>query len=184
LGIRTIGELAAADPASLIDRFGSSYGAWLHEAAHGRDEQPIVTEREPKSISRETTFERDLHPRADRDALSRILLTLCERVAGDLQRKAMLGRTIGVKLRYDDFRTVTRDHSIDVPTADAAIIRAAARACLKRVPLERRLRLLGVRVGALVRADEQPPAVRRLGKRTDPNLPLFEEGEAGVRGVR
>jgi len=61
LGIRTIGELAAADPAWLMERFGRNYGAWLHDAAHGRDERPIVTEREPKSISRETTFERDLH---------------------------------------------------------------------------------------------------------------------------
>ncbi len=181
MDIRTIGELAAADPAMLIERFGSSYGAWLHEAAHGRDDRPIVTEREPKSISRETTFERDLHPRADRDALSRILLTLCERVAGDLQRKDVLGRTIGVKLRYDDFRTVTRDQSIELPTADAETIRAAARACLKRVPLDRRLRLLGVRVGALVRADDQPAPARRASNRVDPNLPLFDEEEAGVR---
>lgn len=175
LGIRTIGELAAADPAMLLERFGTSYGAWLHQAAHGQDDRPIVTEREPKSISRETTFERDLHPRGDREVLSRILLTLCERVAGDLQRKDVLGRTIGVKLRYDDFRTVTRDHSLEVPTADAEAIRAAARACLKRVPLDRKLRLLGVRVGALVRADEQVTATMRKRDGADPNLPLFDE---------
>lgn len=177
LGIRTIGELAGADPTMLIERFGASYGAWLHQAAHGRDERPIVTEREPKSISRETTFERDLHPRGDREALSRILLGLCERVADDLQRKDVLGRTIGVKLRYDDFRTVTRDHSLEAPTADAQTIRAAARACLKRVPLDRRLRLLGVRVGTLVRADAQVPAPGRANRpaRVDPNLPLFDE---------
>jgi DNA polymerase-4 len=181
LGIRTIGDLAAADPAVLIERFGASYGAWLHEAAHGRDERPIVTVREPKSISRETTFERDLHPRGDREALSKVLLTLCERVAGDLQRKGVRGKTISVKLRYDDFRTVTRDHTIDPATEDAEVIRAAARSCLKRVPLDRRLRLLGVRVGTLVSVDAPvvAPGAGKSGKpdrrKVDPNLPLFDE---------
>jgi DNA polymerase-4 len=108
-----------------------------------------VTSSEPKSLSRETTFERDLHARHDRDALSAIFTELCVRVAGDLQRKGYLGRTIGIKLRYDDFRTVTRDVTLPAPTDDAAAIRRAAGACLRRVPLERRLRLLGVRVSAL-----------------------------------
>jgi len=67
LGIRTIGELAAADPAWLVDHFGPNYGGWLHDAAHGRDERPVVEYSEPKSISRETTFERDLSAHHDRD---------------------------------------------------------------------------------------------------------------------
>lgn len=137
----------------LREQFGPSYGAWLHEAAHGRDERPVVTVSEPRSISRETTFEHDLHPRRDREQLSAIFTTLCERVADDLRRKGYLGRTIGIKLRYDDFNTVTRDQTLPEPTAEAVTIRAAAGRCLKRVPLERRLRLLGVRVGTLVRAD-------------------------------
>ena len=60
LGVVTIGELAAADPAWLVEHFGRAHGAWMHDAAHGRDERDVVTESEPKSISRETTFERDL----------------------------------------------------------------------------------------------------------------------------
>ena len=76
LGIRTIGDLAAADPAMLVERFGASYGTWLHDAAHGRDDRPVVTHREPKSFSRETTFERDLHPRHDRAALGEIFTAL------------------------------------------------------------------------------------------------------------
>jgi len=83
---------------------------------------------------------------------------LCERVAGDLARKGYVGRTIGIKLRYDDFRTVTRDVTLDAAIADAAAIRRAAGACLKRVPLERRLRLLGVRVGGLQHAHDLPTA--------------------------
>jgi DNA polymerase-4 len=149
LGIRSIGELARADPALLVGHFGRSYGAWLHEAAHGRDERAVVTSSEPKSISRETTFEDDLHPVRDRDTLSRIFTDLCVKVAGDLERKGYEGRTIGLKLRYDNFRTVTRDRTLDAPTRDAATIRRAAGECLKRVPLDRRIRLLGVRVATL-----------------------------------
>jgi DNA polymerase-4 len=68
--VTTIGELARADPISLQVQFGRSTGVWLHEAAHGIDERPVITFSEPKSISRETTFEHDLHPRHDRAALS------------------------------------------------------------------------------------------------------------------
>jgi DNA polymerase-4 len=156
LGIRTIGELAAAEPGWLMERFGRGYGAWLHEVAHGRDERPIVTEREPKSISRETTFERDLHPREDRQALSEAFTRLCERLADDLKRKGYRGRSVGIKLRYDNFRTLTRDRMLDTHTDDPRAIRRAAGECLKRAPLVRRLRLLGVRVGALVQAAEAP----------------------------
>jgi len=156
LGIRTIGELAAADPAWLIGHFGRHQGAWLHDAAHGRDDRAVVTRSEPVSMSRETTFDRDLHPRSDRAALSAIFTRLCEQVAGDLQRKGYVGKAIGLKLRFDDFRTVTRDMTLDAPTDDAATIRAAAGRCLKRAPLERRLRLLGVRVASLSRADAAP----------------------------
>jgi DNA polymerase-4 len=113
----------------------------------------VVTFSEPKSISRETTFERDLHPARDRDLLSEIFTGLCAGVADDLQRKGYVGRTIGLKLRYDDFKTVTRDQTIAVPTQDTRAIRRAAGECLKRVPLDRRIRLLGVRVGALSMAE-------------------------------
>lgn len=153
LGVRTIGELAGADPVWLIGHFGRHYGAWLHDAAHGRDDRPVVTFSEPKSISRETTFDRDLHATRDRDELSRIFTELCVDLSGDLRRAGYAGKTIGVKIRYDNFRTVTRDHTIDAPTQDAETIRRAARGCLKRVPLDRRIRLLGVRVGALSPAD-------------------------------
>jgi DNA polymerase-4 len=149
LGIHTIGELANADPAFLIEHFGKNYGAWMHNAAHGLDERVVVTYSEPKSISRETTFEDDLHPVRDREKLSRIFTDLCVRVADDLKRKGVVGKTIGLKLRYDNFKTVTRDRTIDAPTGDAVMIRRAAGECLKRVPLDRRIRLLGVRVGAL-----------------------------------
>ncbi len=181
LGITTIGDLAACSLPFLVQHFGKSYGAWLHAAAHGQDERSVVTESEPVSMSRETTFERDLHAVQDKAELGAIFTRLCERVAEDLVRKGYAGRTIGIKLRYADFRSVTRDLSLDHFTQDAAAIRRAAGLCLKRVPLQQRIRLLGVRVGALVAwengaprdADEVPVASHRA-RPSDPfTAPLF-----------
>ena len=177
LGIHTIGELAAAPAQRLVDHFGSNYGAWLHEAAHGRDERPVVTFSEPKSISRETTFERDLRAREDRAALGGIFTRLCEQLAADLERKGYLAKTIGVKLRYDDFRIVTREVTLDAYTGDARTIRQTAGRCLKKAALEKPLRLLGVRAGSLCRSDALPsPALSNtnVGERDQLLLPMFE----------
>jgi len=149
LGIETIGDLANTAPGMLQDNFGRTYALWLMDAARGIDESPVITHSEPKSISRETTFERDLHPRHDRSSLSEIFTDLCTRVANDLKQKGYRGRTIGIKLRYDDFQTVTRDSSLPLATDDPLVIRRAAGECLRRVSLSKKLRLLGVRVSAL-----------------------------------
>jgi DNA polymerase-4 len=151
LGVQTVGDLAAKPRPWLLEHFGRSYGAWLHDAAHGRDDRPVVTHSEPVSMSRETTFDRDLHAVRDRDELGRIFSRLCEQVAADLQRKGYAGRTIGIKLRFEDFKTVTRDLTLPEATADFTRIRQAAGQCLKRVDLARRIRLLGVRAGTLTR---------------------------------
>jgi DNA polymerase-4 len=153
LHLHTIGDIAAQPREWLVDNFGQSYGAWMHDAAWGRDDRPVVTESEPVSMSRETTFDRDLHAVRDRAELGAIFTDLCTRVAEDLRRKGYVGRTIGIKLRYDDFRTATRDLTLEEYTADPATIRRAAGQCLKRVDLQQRLRLLGVRVGKLARTD-------------------------------
>ena len=153
-GIETIGQLAAREQQWLMDTFGERTGAWLHAASHGQDERPVVTESEPVSMSRETTFDTDLHAVRDRAELGAIFTKLCEQVARDLQRKGYVGKTIGIKLRFDDFQIVTRDQTIDHFTADAKVIRQFAGQCLKRAPLQKRLRLLGVRVGALLKAED------------------------------
>ncbi|MGH8488514.1 MAG: hypothetical protein ACREXS_06535 [Gammaproteobacteria bacterium] len=90
-----------------------------------------------------------MHPKRDRAALSNILLGICQRVSGALGRKSDLGKTIGIKLRYDDFRTVTRDVTLEEATADPESIRAAARTCFQRVALDRKLRLLRIRITSL-----------------------------------
>jgi DNA polymerase-4 len=151
LGIRTVADLAARPRAELVQAFGRSYGAWLHEVAHGRDDRPVVTHSDPVSSSRETTFERNLHAVRDRAALGEILTRLCTQVGLDLQRKGWRARTIGIKLRFEDFKTVTRDLTLPEPVADGNDIRRAAGECLKRVDLTRSLRLLGVRASSLTR---------------------------------
>lgn len=158
LGIFTIEELAACDPAVLQENFGRVYSAWLTRVAHGIDDRQVATRSEPKSISRESTFERDLHARRDRNELTGLFTRLCERVADDLQRKDYSGRTIGIKLRYADFSTVTRDLTLPEATDNAGVIRQAAGECLRRVPLDKRLRLLGVRITSLCKKGEETPA--------------------------
>ena len=104
-------------------------------------------------------------------SLTPIFTRLCEQVAQDLARKGYVGRTVGVKLRYDNFRIVTRSLTMPAPTRDAAVIRQWAGRCLKTVPLDRRLRLLGVKMESLLKGDgvlaaQEPPAPY--------SLPLFE----------
>ena len=149
LGIQIIGELAAQTPEFLIGHFGKSTGAWMHAVAWGRDERPVVTSSEPVSISRETTFERDLHAVRDKAALGLIFTGLCSKLAEDLARKGYAAKTIGIKLRYDDFKIATRDQTLEGYTLDHKTIRQVAGQCLKRVQLGKKLRLLGVRAGTL-----------------------------------
>lgn len=177
LDVRTIGELAACERGWLVEHFGRSYGAWLADAARGIDDRPVVTHSEPVSISRETTFERNLHAVRDRAALGRVFTMLCERLATDLERKGYAGRTVGIKLRFDDFRTVTRDATLPAAVQQAQALRRAAGQCLKRVDLSRPIRLLGVRVAALQRAGTalgQTPGRRdRAAPAPAEELPLF-----------
>lgn len=179
LGIHTVGDLATHERNWLVQHFGKSYGAWLCDVAHGRDERPVRTESEPVSMSRETTFDRNLHAVHDKAELGAIFTRLCEQVAGDLQRKGYMGKTIGIKLRYDDFKIATRDHTTENYTNDATVIRRLAGQCLKRVPLEKRLRLLGVKVGSLEKSallPVQSMASRQEIADDERNLRLFDDG--------
>ena len=166
LGVRTIGELGAVR-ARLAD--GAVWPSLRRVAARGRwgrDEREVVTESEPVRMSRETTFERDLHAVRDRRNWARYSPAV--RTAGGRPgAQGLRRRTIGVKLRYDNFRSVTRAHTLDFHTADAAVIRRTAGQCLKRAPLDRRLRLLGVRIGGLV------PAAAARAPEVERSLELF-----------
>lgn len=149
LGIATIGELAGTDVNLLRAHFGEVYTAWLSRVALGVDDRPVRTTSETKSVSREVTFERDLQVVADRQVLSEKFEALCGRVADDLKKHDLTGKTVGIKLKFEDFTTVTRDITLPRNTADPGTILKAARDCLKRVPFEKKIRLLGVRMSTL-----------------------------------
>ena len=172
LNIRTIGDLARETPEFLMRHFGKHYGAWLHACAYGRDERPLVTHSEPKSRSRETTFEHDTR---EWHEIAGVLVQLCKQLSEDLQGRAYKSRTIGVKLRYDNFQIVTRDSTLEAATFDAVAIRKAAFEALARVVpkrlLARPIRLIGVRAGSLVRAGEHE------------NRPAHPNAPGGVRGT-
>jgi DNA polymerase-4 len=147
MGIETIGQLAAVSAQTLIQRFGSSYGEYLHEAARGIDESTLVTNWEPKSFSRETTFQEDVK---NWQIIARTIAELTKEVVFDLTRKGYRARTITLKIRYSDFRTITRACSANEAIMKEDEVRQLAFSCLKRVDLTgQKVRLIGVRVGNL-----------------------------------
>jgi DNA polymerase-4 len=180
LGIATIGQLAACDPAWLCEQFSPRYGQWLHRAAHGHDDRPLDLNPEPRSRSRETTFQNDLHPVRDWQVLAQTIAALSKQVGEDLKKRGYRGRTVGIKLRFADFQTITRDRTVDTPLDDGTSIRRLAFECLGRIALERAIRLVGVRVGELSPVDETVGTMHGTTAKTAPRsdegtLPLFDE---------
>ncbi len=154
LGLRTIGELAAWPEADLVRRFGA-WGEDLSRHARGRDDRPIETEREAKSISKETTFARDV---SEREALRRTLLELCDQVAASLRRQGLHARTVKLKLRWPPFETITRQTTLPAPTdLETDLFKAALALFDTAWGRGRPVRLIGVGVAGL-----QTPA-KQLG---------------------
>lgn len=148
IGIRTVRELAEAPDSELEGTFGPRLGRSLRETASGHDDRPVVTERAPKSESRETTFPEDVSDRAElRETLDR----LAQQVGERLTRDGYAGRTVTLKIRLRPFRTHTRSRSLPEPTGDPATIRAVAGELLDRFELDAPVRLLGVGVAGLKR---------------------------------
>lgn len=147
MNIATIGQLAALPVETLVQRFGPSYGYYLHEAAKGIDESPLVLHWEPKSFSRETTFQEDVK---NWQVIARTIAELTKEVVSDLTMKGYCARTITLKIRYSDFRIITRACSAHEALRSEDEIRRLAFSCLKRVDLTgKKVRLVGVRVGNL-----------------------------------
>jgi DNA polymerase-4 len=141
MGATTVGDLAQLSDGELATRFGD-HGAAMAQRARGIDRRPVVTEHERKSVSRETTFIQDLR---ELGALKRELWRLSQSVAQRLERAGVVAGTITIKLRYDDFETLTRQMSLDVPTDDDVRIYRAALVLLRQAwECDRAVRLLGV----------------------------------------
>ncbi len=146
MGVTTIGELAAQPEQVLIGQFGNSYGTWLRESSRGIDERPLITHWEPKSSSRETTFERDV---ADWQVLARTLVELVNDVVADLSKRGYKSKTVAIKIRFSDFETHTRARTLEASTNSGEVIRRAAFECMKRIEFRKKVRLIGIRLSGL-----------------------------------
>jgi DNA polymerase IV len=145
MGIRTLTELRAQNPEMLEAAFGSRQGRWLHRRAHLEDETPVTVVRETKSQSAETTFDVDVDDRAELEAhLQQLSKELCRR----LRKRELRGRSIGIKVRLDDWTNVTRSHSVAEPTNDLSVVGPIALDLLRAYDPPRPVRLLGVRVAS------------------------------------
>ncbi|MFO7536199.1 MAG: DNA polymerase IV [Kiritimatiellia bacterium] len=152
-GIKTIGQLQATPRAHLAALFGGLFADQLYSLARGLDDRPLVMEWEEKSISNETTFEEDC---ASRDILRQTLLELAEHVGRRLRRHGKLARTVQIKARFPDFRTITRQAALPEPTdTDRDLIRAGF-TLYEKAGLQGPLRLLGFGVSNLMAPREGP----------------------------
>ncbi|MEA2366243.1 MAG: polymerase [Thermoleophilaceae bacterium] len=146
LGIATLGRLGATPDEQLTQWFGPRLGPHLAALARFEDERTIETVRIAKSESRETTFDQDLN---GLDRLEPVLERLTEELCETLAREERRGRTIGIKVRFDDFTTVTRARSLETAVNDSQAVGGVALDLLRRLDPRRPVRLLGVRVAGL-----------------------------------
>jgi len=144
--LATLGALAAASDEQLAEWFGGRFGPALGRLARFEDDRGIETVRVAKSESRETTFDEDLRGLGQLEPqLRRLTEQLCE----TLERADQRGRTVGIKVRYDDFSTVTRARSVAAPVNELQSVWPIALELLRRLDPPRPVRLIGVRVAGL-----------------------------------
>jgi DNA polymerase IV len=157
-GVTTLGALGSTPDERLVEWFGGRLGPQLGRFARFEDERPLETVRVAKSESRETTFDSDLRGLPSLEpVLERLSVELCSALAGQDAR----GRTIGIKVRFDDFSTVTRARTIDEPVNDLATVARVAGELLRELDPSRPVRLLGVRVAGLDGGRQAEPAAPR-----------------------
>jgi len=150
MGLRTLGELARTPEQSLVERFGPNHGRDLRRRARFEHDGEVSEARKVVSESRERTFDYDVNdPARLCEALSQMAMELCK----SLEAHHNHGRTIGIKVRLDDFSTVTRARTLATPTADPEEVSRVALALLEQYSPPRPVRLLGVRVAGLTRCD-------------------------------
>jgi DNA polymerase-4 len=148
LGMRTVGDLAKLSRRTLERAVGDSLGAHLHALARGIDERPVTPHEAPKSVGCENTFPVDLD---STEKILREVLRLSDRVASRLRAKGACGRTVTLKVRYSNFKTITRSRTLDEEVDAAGDIYGVTRALYAGLASDRaRIRLLGVSLSGLV----------------------------------
>jgi DNA polymerase-4 len=155
MGIATVAHLQDADADLLIERFGERMGVWLKRAAQFHGSTTVETSRVAKSRSSETTFDTDVD---DIAALEATVRRLSEDVCKGLEKRGTRGRTIGIKMRYDNWTTLTRDRSLGEFTNDAEMVTRVALEILAANVPERPVRLIGVRVAGFEGVVSAPPS--------------------------
>jgi DNA polymerase-4 len=146
LGVHSVGDIAALPVATLVGALGEAHGRHLHDLAHAVDERPVVPDQPPKSIGHEETFARDVY---DAGRLGHEVMRMADGVATRLRRSGLAGRTVTVKVRFGDFRTITRAATLPTAVDDAPAIARAAGGLLAAVDVAPGVRLLGVAVSGL-----------------------------------
>jgi DNA polymerase-4 len=161
IGLRTIGELASTPVSTLVHTLGKAAGAHLHALANGQDPRPVVPNEPDRSIGAEETFAQDID---DHDAILRELLRLSERCAERCRASGQVGRTIAIKVRFSDFRTITRSRTLTEPTDVARTIYETAVQLYDALGIEGTpLRLVGVRLEGIARAADVPEQLTLSG---------------------
>jgi len=152
MGLHTIGAIRARAQEDMARALGSNLGVHLHELAQGHDDRPVVPNWEPKSVSNETTFEEDTR---DREVLVQTIRRLAESVGRRLRRENYRARKVTLKIRFEPFDTHTRQTSVKRPIDGDEEIARLALSLFDQFSLERRVRLIGVGAGEIVRPGEE-----------------------------
>jgi DNA polymerase-4 len=143
MGIADLATLRGYDLKALEAAFGPRMGGWLRSRARFEDRTPIAVSHATKSQSTETTFDTDID---DPDRLAESLRGLGEELCRRLSSRGLEGRTIGIKVRLDDWTTVTRSHTVESETNDPAVVVPTALDLLRDYAPPRPVRLLGIRM--------------------------------------
>jgi DNA polymerase IV len=162
LGVHTVGDIAALPLDSLVRAVGDAHGRHLHALSRAQDDRPVTPDQPLKSVSHEETFPRDIH---DRERLGREVVRMADGVASRLRRAGVAGRTVTLKVRFGDFRTITRSTTLPSPVDDAPIVARAAGELLAAVDPSPGVRLLGVGVSNLASGAARQLSFDEMGSR-------------------
>lgn len=175
IGIATIGELAEFPLERLEEAIGKAHGRHLHALANAVDSRPVVPETAPKSMSREETFPQDMHTH---ESIGAQMVALSDSVASRLRAAGLAGRTVTVKIRFGNFHTITRSHTLASPVDSGVVLAREAKRLLEAVDVGKGVRLIGVGVSEL-----EGPGQRQLSLE-DAASPSWHEVDRAVDRIR
>jgi len=171
LNIKTIGQLARSNPDLLAKTLGS-WGLEVYYLANGFDERPVIPERDAHSIGHETTFCQDV---GDEEYLTRVLLELAQDVGWRLRRAELRGRTISIKIRYPDFKTITRSHTLSSEfNQDDVIYQEAVKLLIANKTPQKSIRLIGITVSGLIQEEQVRQQFSLFTEKEDKSKDLYQ----------